>query len=577
MDRSSKDKHQGLNSKILENFCGGNIPEIAPGIKINANSNDNANVNDNGKIKGNGNGKLNGNSNGNGNVNGINSKLDKNPPGLIKPINNEIGSAIGNGIQDKYGNYSNLPKNNNLNNQPNQSGGFQNCTNHQNGVQNNSNIQNGVQNRASPVPYNTPPSSNSPSNFTASKYLKICPAIAPKPILSNLPKISFDPTITKKKPVNDNLMTSLNTSKKWVLPPRPRPGRKPNNDELNMLKKKKVKKIDKKDPITTTNTNTNTNTTALPTPTTTPTMATATKSMLSNSTPSATTQKQPIDKSLNELKLNYLKKLKEQELIRNYIEIITNQINELSFVKNGIITFDALKTQDIKMWEKNVKKMDTLKNSDKDKLEEVIHKNQLESINNINDLNKFLNYSINCSNLLNSVTKKSSNDSKDKNFNHDTWLNNQINYYLDIRSKFKQDGRANSNAMLQNVNTNNRIDNSPIVVPELLKPLTRSFDDDYFDFSSNDDLIIEDQDFDNLILDANIEPFGDSLNYMNDDSEINGLVKIYDLQNFDDNETNSPATDISVKKKSKLNCGFCSNDTPCLCLDAEIEVCNIKK
>ena len=44
------------------------------------------------------------------------------------------------------------------------------------------------------------------------------------------------------------------------------------------------------------------------------------------------------------MQMSYLSKLKEQEVIRNYIEVLTNQIKELSFVQNGVITFDALKS-----------------------------------------------------------------------------------------------------------------------------------------------------------------------------------------------------------------------------------------
>lgn len=310
-----------------------------------------------------------------------------------------------------------------------------------------------------------------------SKYLKIRPAIAPKPML-NVLKLLFNPTM--KKSVNEQ----LNTSKNWVLPPRPRPGRKP-NDEVKKEKKKKEEKEKKVVGV-------------------------------------AGTAK-VIQDDHTELKMVYLKKLKEQEMIQHYIEIITNQINELSFAKNGIITFDALNFWDLK---NNKKSVDLLEAN-------------LDNINNINDLNKILNTSL----------------QPPPNLIEENWLNSQINYYLDSRAKLKKKNqKVPSN---QNCTTSN----STTIIPELLKPLPRSLD--YLEFS--DDLII-DSDFDNLIMDSNNNIIDDSVNLIDDESDMLGLVKIYDMKNFDD----SQIVESNVKKRSKLNCGFCTNDTPCLCLGADI-------
>ena len=73
----------------------------------------------------------------------------------------------------------------------------------------------------------------------ATKYHKIQPAIAPKPMPASMSQTSkFNPIPTGKLSLLMNQLSfarpndssSLNTSRRWVLPPRPRPGRKPTHD-----------------------------------------------------------------------------------------------------------------------------------------------------------------------------------------------------------------------------------------------------------------------------------------------------------------------------------------------------------
>ena len=102
------------------------------------------------------------------------------------------------------------------------------------------------------------------------------------------------------------------------------------------------------------------------------------------------------------MQMSYLSKLKEQEVIRNYIEVLTNQIKELSFVQNGVITFDALKSN-VKYNNKKILTSTTTStgpgttgaggiptsSSSSSTSSSKSRYDQLEAINNLNDLNKF--------------------------------------------------------------------------------------------------------------------------------------------------------------------------------------------
>ena len=73
---------------------------------------------------------------------------------------------------------------------------------------------------------------------------------------------------------------------------------------------------------------------------------------------------------------------------------------------------------------------------------------------------------------------------------------------------------------------------------------------------------------------------------MNDEEEVFGKVQIHgndmsgssnvnndthSITNNDNNDENKNMNrvnnDLLLKKKFKFNCGFCTNDTPCLCFD----------
>ncbi|KAK6457708.1 mucin-like protein [Scheffersomyces xylosifermentans] len=570
----------------------------------------------------------------------------------------------------------------------------------------------------------------------AHKYTKIQPAIAPKPI-AVLPKPSnFSPipnkTIalqhsTSDSLTNSNLKTSLNinTSKRWVLPPRPRPGRKPtaispeadekaksvNNSSLasspsaskiSPKKRPKIKKepITENKPITAVGTglstsssqkghnSTSINATSSPvitrgeqqttnvskgftneadkkqiinqlqqqypkvannrakaTPAHTPIPATSLMSPTSSSastlssTPtssSVSTSASPIPPppppvvtgssdpktEIMNLKLSYLSKLKEQELIRNYIEVISNQIKELSFVQNGVITFDALKTGPSTANGK-IKRVNspsaaaTVRASSYD---------QLESINNLNDLNKFLNYLTKSSNIIHSATKQ-----KASNGTGDTVLNKQIDHYLDIRAKFKsmkteelnklnnlkkqqRSGQAGPGTSIGSLNDLPNVasassDNSKVqgnaaaqvattsFIPDLLKPLRAA---NLFDQDTNENVVI-DIVKDDTKIDANlVSPDNNILSnddidmFMEENDFLNRLIlsdgpdtidEVANVEVMKEQEQESlgnvkihhkgesvATQDSLIKKKSKLNCGFCTNDTPCLCFDADFDI-----
>ncbi|KAI3405774.2 hypothetical protein KGF56_001381 [Candida oxycetoniae] len=141
-----------------------------------------------------------------------------------------------------------------------------------------------------------------------------------------------------------------------------------------------------------------------------------------------------------DLKRSYLSKLKEQELMRNYIEILTNQIKELSFVQSGVITFDALKTNakysPNGMSSKRL--TTTLTNSRID---------QLDMINNLNDLNKFLNYLTKSSDIIKSVQKQANS------VNTSESINRQIDYYLNLRNTLKAMNNKKMNNCAVNANS----------------------------------------------------------------------------------------------------------------------------
>ncbi|CAK9435461.1 uncharacterized protein LODBEIA_P01880 [Lodderomyces beijingensis] len=405
----------------------------------------------------------------------------------------------------------------------------------------------------------------------APKYMKIQPAIAPKPAGGAAPQTSrFNPipdgklSISIKSASHGGADTkSLNTSKKWVLPPRPRPGRKPTAGECDKISKTQpnpVKRKPKVEPTTgaiatntlkneqppkkvasapqlpspsvamamakqqpmgvtdtkisapaqnadispkripllpdsspvsqsslpaaasasasasasepkklvvvptmhqTTSASVPVATTSLPPPPSSNTINTHNTANIpnlsnlskpfnpSNATitvpkpqtpqtlkklPTPPPPAKPVDPAahMTELKISYLSKLKEQELMRNYIEVLTNQIKELSFVQNGVITFDALKNN-AKYNQNgmtNKRLTTTMTNSKID---------QLDSINNLNDLNKFLGYLSKSSDIIRNAQKQTTaGTTTGATVNPPETINHQIEHYVKLRNRFTE-------------------------------------------------------------------------------------------------------------------------------------------
>lgn len=286
----------------------------------------------------------------------------------------------------------------------------------------------------------------SPDPKKPEKYPRIQPAVAikPKPVPiavlpkpSNQPISTFDPN-SRTSSLKNDISLNINTSKRWVLPPRPRPGRKPTDE---CPKRKKPQKCggtsasgtEGKDKIQSENTASSSNahtTQATTTSAHTSTNPSHTGHKCSPYTTPDSSSASPVrlllptdSEEVNKLKLDYLAKLKEQQLILNYMEVINKQIEELKFVQSGVITFDAL---------------DGVQGSSRH------HQNrspeQLEKINNINDLEKFLAFFTKSSNIIHSVTKKYM--SLD--------LNEQLEQYLELRDNWKrEEGNRRLSAHLQ--------------------------------------------------------------------------------------------------------------------------------
>lgn len=480
---------------------------------------------------------------------------------------------------------------------------------------------------APPQPLPRPQTSVPPSHprpvRVAPKYPKICPAIAPKPMaVAAMPKMPFSPTISKPAGLLlDLLALLLNTLKRWVLPPRPRPGRKPTGTDEKpqpkMLPKKRAKVV-KKEPeddanilllallklLATTTAATSASSLAsvsrkLSVATTPATPDTAsdtatTKITTTNSTKAAVKPApEPSSKEIAELKQHYLSKLKEQELIRNYIEVITNQITELSFVKLGMITFEALRppTPASAQTLKATPVMTTTALLTLPSLTNKQHADQLDQINSIQDLNKFLAYLNRLLLILNLATKRQPLKREEL----ELWVNHQINHYLELRAKFKpKQGAIDAKLLLL------RLLSSPfaaVLAVELpaLKPLAlmrqmlvallpRFLDDFDFDMGrplSDIDLVLDNDVVDRMILETALGPsISDIPNEIgilmaDDDYGVKihlGSSKDDDLSAANDNGTRL-VTSLTPKRQGKFNCGFCSLDTPCLCLDTDIETC----
>ncbi|ODV77286.1 uncharacterized protein CANTADRAFT_7768 [Suhomyces tanzawaensis NRRL Y-17324] len=448
---------------------------------------------------------------------------------------------------------------------------------------------------------------------TNAKYAKIQPAIAPKPMGAVPKPKTFSPVAILKngKPApspKPDVNLNINTSKRWVLPPRPRPGRKPTlaNEEdpkkqplkvatstsvvasdLGRISPKKRAKVCKKEdegPTLVKPDDPGLMASVVASETLASSLSVPPSRTLSTTSAALPPPPPPVLKTdpkteLNDLKLTYLNKLKEQELIRNYMEVITNQIKELNFVQSGVITFDALKTN-------RIKKANGSSVSVSTPLAKTTNYDQLESINNLNDLNKFLGYLTRSSNIIHSATKQT-NKSEDA----DSILNQQIHHYLNVRSQFKS-MQMEETKKLHSLKEQTQIKKKPVLLgidksavetkpssilsnsslsknafsPDLLGMRGTNL----FDETDNDLLIdLVNDDFNRESHDLILDEFLDSAKVDLDQSRLEieeqqlGNVKIYDK---------NEAPPKVIKKKLKLNCGFCTNDTPCLCLDAEIDM-----
>lgn len=424
---------------------------------------------------------------------------------------------------------------------------------------------------------------NNNAKSPPSKYSKTKPAITikpkPMPIAISKPSNSFSANfdMNSKSTLKSDISLNINTSKKWILPPRPRPGRKPTNAQLEECSsespsyspnassstdaktsrpcgKKKVK-IEKRD---------------------------ASFKEGHQIDDGAVTEKnkmpiapvslaKPVDHAENNnlvnTKMDYLTKLKEQELIRNYIEVINNQIKELRFVQNGVITFDALNSdKDAKSLKANQSSsMSTKTNNQPKSL--LSHNEQLEGINNMNDLNKFLAYLTKSSNIIHSATKKFTGDSI-TNGN----LNGQIQNYLDIRSTYKTN-RTQELKRIEKVRQDRRVatnnngnGTTNQFIPALLKPLNQIDSQNEIAFN----VVEEDEDF------LNQGEFLDRL-MIKDEADEDIIRSNEVLQDYDKmQKLASIRTNHVGRPRNFSACGFCTSDS-CLCLDTDLELSQLKR
>lgn len=404
------------------------------------------------------------------------------------------------------------------------------------------------------------------------KYPKIQPAIAikPKPVpVAVLPKPSgvnnrgFDSgNISSLK---SDIPSCVNTSKRWVLPPRPRPGRKPTNCHseehhdsslvaqslpTNGAGKQMTKKRVKTNKGDSSYTSSSIMSSLIP--------EDQKSRESSRATPSPNLQL-PESNDIINLKVIYLNKLKEQDMIRNYVEILKSQIQELRFVQSGVITSAALNTTGILLGKSDHENGSAFKSKAGSAFSQC---EQLERINNINDLNKFLNYLTRSSSIIRSATKKYAGTNNSGN------LNSQIEYYLEMRSKHKVDKRQISKTVELTVEVNcnknkNHTKEQKRFVPSLLEPLSKIEEDFKYDFNylslENRESIIQQIDDVSKTVKAEME----------DDSVLMNVLP-------EDDKPDHNARGAALNKgRGSFSCGFCTEDT-CLCLETEADLAPLK-
>lgn len=291
----------------------------------------------------------------------------------------------------------------------------------------------------------------------APKYVKIQPAIAPKPAAPGLKAVFSPHPLTQTKlfmmqrttsdsNVAPGLSFQVNTSKKWVLPPRPRAGRR-NHEELKEVAKAKdtCKKKPRARPkredagakakcidLILSPASALTSPRSMASDMSLPSCAEQAEPQLSLARNDLPRRGNPPDSlETTQLKQAYLTKLKEQDMIYNYIDVISKQIKELRFVQNGVITRDTLHnctapTDPVRIDHKGKESTST------------VH-DQLASINNLNDLNLFLSYLTTSSSVLRSAMKK---DALLCGPQDESSLDSQIQHYTDMRARANRQDRA---------------------------------------------------------------------------------------------------------------------------------------
>ncbi|GEQ69225.1 hypothetical protein JCM33374_g2896 [Metschnikowia sp. JCM 33374] len=482
-----------------------------------------------------------------------------------------------------------------------------------------------------------------------SKYAKIQPAIAikPKPLAvagSSSPaaagqvKSTFNPryspgsssspsslALPPSARPTEEATANINTSKNWVLPPRPRPGRKPDERKSSSHKKVKLSKrgdtaasslATEKPPRSAHSVSSS------PPPSSSP--STPRQSISSNPSSDAlgestrgiipkgksgsvaaavpltcTTPKTKRDalpllsskadvasgsakssvppQRVTELQKTYLAKLKEQELVQNYIDILTNQIKELKFVQSGVITFDALNTH----------------SPAKNRVVSQPPSDQLDNINNVRDLDAFLAHLTTQSNVIHSVTKKFVGDSS-KEGSH---VQSQIKHYLDLkanhsgtRSQLARESDlpdptkislADQISMVPDHDLINSTspDTCVSIEPHSVSPnnsdakeadgrlggsKANSFFTSGFLRPLNMNLFEQEEGILNVDIINERDPFSSSVGSMEKkrpdsviDGDIEGLNGAPEFKQ------------INVKGAKKIGCGFCSGENPCLCFDTD--------
>lgn len=418
------------------------------------------------------------------------------------------------------------------------------------------------------------------------KYAKIQPAVAIKPKPSGVTTIhkssfnpQYDPQASASAFFSDDPGSNINVLRKWVLPARPRPGRKPVSstppaaasaaalaveDHCGLAKKrfKGPKNGQVPDIISLPSStgagspgsvamspsysNTSVNTSRATISSYNGTNTPGVDELLAKSTSMDTTIK-PASKQVTALQEAYLAKLKEQELIQNYIETLLNQIKEFRFVQSGMITADAL---------------NSINNSDEKKTSSLRSPDQLDHISNVRDLDKFLAHLTTQSNIIHSVTKKYI----DEGTGSRNPVRLQIEHYLQLR-KLHQD-KSCARAPSKHSASSRSIPHPSSDITTLgAEPLISDLD------INSDANLLAAVSKPATFTPSLLRPLDIDLFEEHDVIGVETVENdIFDkLKSIDDSELEfAPILkQATAQGRKKMGCGFCSGDTPCLCFDAD--------